>query len=45
MIVPTNDGGTLYKVVVAPFETRADGQAACEQLKTKGLTCMVVTKK
>jgi hypothetical protein len=45
MIVPTNDGGTLYKVVLAPFESRADGAAACETLKTRGLSCMVITKK
>jgi hypothetical protein len=45
MIVPTNDGGTLYKIVAAPFETRSDGIAACEFLKAKGLSCMVITKK
>ncbi len=45
MIVPTNDGGTLYKIVAAPFETRNDGIAACEFLKAKGLSCMVITKK
>jgi hypothetical protein len=45
MIVPTSDGGTLYKIVAAPFETRNDGIAACEFLKAKGLSCMVITKK
>jgi cell division septation protein DedD len=45
MIVPTSDGGTLYKIVAAPFETRSDGAAACEFLKAKGLSCMVITKK
>jgi len=45
MIVPTADGGTLYKIVAAPFETRSEGQAACELLKTKGASCMVITKK
>lgn len=45
MIVPTADGGTLYKIVLAPYETRGEGLAACELLKTKGLSCMVITKK
>ena len=45
MIVPTNDGGTLYKIVAAPFETRGESQATCELLKTKGVNCMVITKK
>jgi hypothetical protein len=45
MIVPTSDGGTLYKIVAAPFETRGEGQATCELLKSKGVSCMVITKK
>jgi hypothetical protein len=45
MIVPTADGGTLYKIVAAPFETRGEGVATCEMLKTKGISCMVITKK
>jgi cell division septation protein DedD len=45
MIVPTADGGTLYKIVLAPYETRGEGLAACELLKTKGLSCMVISKK
>ena len=45
MIVPTSDGGTLYKIVAAPFESRGEGQAICELLKTKGASCMVITKK
>lgn len=45
MIVPTSDGGTLYKIVAAPFETHGESQATCELLKTKGISCMVITKK
>jgi cell division septation protein DedD len=45
VIVPTADGGTLYKIVAAPFETRGETQATCELLKTKGINCMVITKK
>jgi hypothetical protein len=45
MIVPTADGGTLYKVVLGPYETRVEGIATCEMLKGKGLSCMVITKK
>jgi cell division septation protein DedD len=45
MIVPTSDGGTLYKIVAAPFETLGEGQATCELLKSKGVSCMVITKK
>lgn len=45
MIVPTSDGGTLYKIVAAPFETRGESQATCELLKTRGINCMVITKK
>lgn len=45
VIAPTNDGGTLYKIVAAPFETRGESQATCELLKTKGISCMVITKK
>jgi tetratricopeptide (TPR) repeat protein len=45
VILPTADGGTLYKIVAAPFETRGESQATCELLKTKGVNCMVITKK
>jgi hypothetical protein len=45
MIVPTADGGTLYKIVAAPYESRGESQATCELLKTKGVSCMVITKK
>jgi hypothetical protein len=45
VILPTADGGTLYKIVAAPFETRGESQATCELLKTKGINCMVITKK
>jgi hypothetical protein len=45
MIVPTSDGGTLYKIVAAPFETKGEGLATCELLKSKGVSCMVITKK
>ncbi len=45
MVVPTSDGGTLYKIVAAPFDSRADGFAACDALKAKGVSCMVITKK
>jgi len=44
-IVPTSDGGTLYKVVAGPFETKGEGVAVCELLKTKGLSCMVISRK
>jgi SPOR domain len=45
MIVPTADGGTLYKVVLAPYGTRSEGEATCALLKTKGLSCMLITKR
>ncbi len=45
MIVPTSDGGTLYKIVAAPFETKGEGLATCELLKSKGVSCMVIMKK
>lgn len=45
MIVPTSDGGTLYKVVAGAFQTKGEGQAACELLKSKGVSCMVITRK
>jgi hypothetical protein len=43
-IVPTSDGGTLYKIVAGPYE-RAEGQATCELLKTKNLSCMLISRK
>jgi hypothetical protein len=45
MIVPTSDGGTLYKVVAGPYETKLESQATCELLKAKGVSCMVITRK
>lgn len=42
-IHPTQDGGTLYKVVAEPFE-RGEGTATCELLKTKGTQCMLISK-
>jgi cell division septation protein DedD len=39
----TNDGGTLYKVIIKPYQ-RTEGVAACETLKSKGLNCMLISK-
>ena len=39
----TSDGGTLYKVIAEPFE-RGEGVATCELLKTKGLSCMLISR-
>lgn len=44
VIVPTKDGGTLYKILAAPFP-KAEGLAACEVLKSKKLNCMVISHK
>lgn len=43
VIKPTSDGGTLYKVVVEPYE-RGEGIATCELLKTKGVNCMLISR-
>jgi hypothetical protein len=37
------DGGTLYKVVIEPYQ-RGEGVATCEMLKTKGLSCMLISR-
>ncbi|WP_125461564.1 MULTISPECIES: SPOR domain-containing protein [Rhodomicrobium] len=42
-IAETADGGTLYKVIAAPYN-RSEGTAICELLKTKGVACMLITK-
>lgn len=44
LIVPTKDGGTLYKVVAGPFP-KEESVATCESLKLKKLNCMVITHK
>jgi hypothetical protein len=42
-IVPTKDGGTLYKVIAEPYQ-RGEAQATCEILKTKNLNCMLISR-
>ena len=42
-ILATNDGGTLYKIVAEPYE-RGEATAICELLKTKNLSCMIVSR-
>ena len=42
-IIGTNDGGTLYKIVAEPYE-RGEATAICELLKTKNLSCMIVSR-
>lgn len=42
-ILETSDGGTLYKVIAAPYE-RGEGLAICELLKTKGVGCMIISR-
>lgn len=39
----TKDGGTLYKIIVQPYE-RGEGVATCELLKTKGVSCMLISR-
>ncbi len=39
----TSDGGTLYKVIAEPYE-RGEGVATCELLKTKGVSCMIISR-
>lgn len=39
----TSDGGTLYKVIIEPYQ-RGEGVATCEMLKTKGLNCMLISR-
>lgn len=41
-ILGTSDGGTLYKVIAAPYG-RGEGTAICELLKTKGVACMLIS--
>ena len=36
--------GAFYRVLVGPFATQNEGQAACARLKGSGLDCMVVTQ-
>lgn len=45
MIVGTKEGDTLYKIVAGPFATKAEGIAKCDELKTKGANCMVISIK
>jgi len=42
-IRPTSNGGTLYKVIAEPFK-HGEGLATCELLKTKGLSCMLISR-
>jgi len=42
-IAPTKDGGTLYKVIAEPYD-RGEGTATCELLKSKGLSCMLISR-
>jgi hypothetical protein len=42
-VLGTSDGGTLYKVIAEPFQ-RGEGVATCELLKTKGLSCMLISR-
>lgn len=44
VIVPTKDGGTLYKIVAGPYP-KAEGLATCELLKTKNLSCMIISRR
>lgn len=42
-ILGTSDGGTLYKIVAEPYE-RGEATAICELLKTRNLSCMIVSR-
>lgn len=42
-VLGTSDGGTLYKVIAEPFQ-HGEGIATCELLKTKGLSCMLISR-
>jgi hypothetical protein len=44
LIVPTKDGGTLYKIVAGPF-SKGESIAKCEFLKMKKINCMVINYK
>lgn len=44
-IVGTRDGDTLYKIVAGPYETMAESTAKCNELKTIGVQCMVISVK
>lgn len=39
----TEDGGTLYKIIAQPYEY-GEGVATCELLKTKGVSCMLISR-
>jgi SPOR domain len=42
-ILATDDGGTLYKIVAEPYD-RGEATAICELLKTKNLSCMIISR-
>lgn len=44
-IIGTRDGDTLYKIVAGPYETMAESTAKCNELKTIGVQCMVISVK
>ncbi|MEJ2123687.1 MAG: SPOR domain-containing protein [Alphaproteobacteria bacterium] len=44
-IVGTKEGDTLYKIIAGPYETMAESTAKCNELKTVGVQCMVITIK
>jgi hypothetical protein len=44
-IIGTRDGDTLYKIVAGPYETMAESTAKCNELKTVGVQCMVISVK
>lgn len=39
----TEDGGTLYKIIAQPY-VYGEGVATCELLKTKGVSCMLISR-
>ncbi len=43
MVRGMKDGGTLYKIIAAPYE-HGEGLATCELLKTKGVDCMLISR-
>jgi hypothetical protein len=44
-IIGTRDGDTLYKIVAGPYETMVESTAKCNELKTVGVQCMVISVK
>lgn len=42
-IIGTKDGDTLYKIIAGPYETKAESTAKCDELKTVGVQCMVIS--